>query len=109
MRHMSCLNDINWNSGDGSSRLGYNVPKQRDEYQTMNGLPDTQSDEDDQRPIDESRALTLSAQDQQRFASALLDPAPPLEPAMQRAFERRHKLLLRQAVDTEQPYKPRPD
>ncbi len=42
--------------------------------------------------IDQAEIITLSLADQQAFARALLSPPEPA-PAMERAFERRNKLL----------------
>ena len=47
------------------------------------------------RAIEEQAILRLSAEDQQRFAEALLNP-PPLAPAMKRALQA-HKRLVRES------------
>ncbi len=43
--------------------------------------------------IEQADSVKLSAQDQQAFAKALLDPAKP-NAAMKRAFDRRSRLLV---------------
>jgi uncharacterized protein (DUF1778 family) len=43
--------------------------------------------------IEQADSVKLSAQDQQAFAKALLDPAKP-NAAMKRAFDRRNRLLV---------------
>jgi len=45
-----------------------------------------------QRAIEQSEIIRLSLADQECFAQALLSPSEPT-PALQRAFERRRKLL----------------
>jgi uncharacterized protein (DUF1778 family) len=45
-----------------------------------------------QQAIEQADVIRLSIADQQRFAQALLSPPPP-EPALERAFARRKKLL----------------
>jgi uncharacterized protein (DUF1778 family) len=45
-----------------------------------------------QRAIEQAEVIRLSQADSQRFAEALLSPPPPT-PALERAFERRRKLL----------------
>ena len=45
-----------------------------------------------QRAIEQAEVIRLSQADSQRFAEALLSPAPPT-PALKRAFERRHRLV----------------
>lgn len=45
-----------------------------------------------QRAIEQAEVIRLSQEDQERFAQALLFPPEP-EPALQRAFVRRQKLL----------------
>jgi uncharacterized protein (DUF1778 family) len=45
-----------------------------------------------QKAIEQSEVIRLSLADQQCFAQALLSPPPPA-PALERAFERRSKLL----------------
>jgi uncharacterized protein (DUF1778 family) len=44
------------------------------------------------KTIEEAEILKISAQDQQLFAEALINP-PPLTPAMQRALERNRRLI----------------
>lgn len=44
------------------------------------------------KTIEESSIIKLLAEDQQRFAEALIDPAP-LAPAMERAISHHHRLL----------------
>ncbi len=46
------------------------------------------------KTIEESSLIKLSAEDQQRFAEALIDPAP-LTPAMERAISRHRRLIGR--------------
>ena len=45
-----------------------------------------------QRAIEQAEVIRLSQADSQRFAEALLSPPPPT-PALERAFQRRRKLL----------------
>ena len=45
-----------------------------------------------ERAIQDADILRLSAEDQRRFAEALIDP-PPLAPAMKRAFARHRRLF----------------
>ncbi len=45
-----------------------------------------------QKAINQAGVMRLSLADQERFANALLSPAPAV-PALERAFSRRHKLL----------------
>lgn len=44
------------------------------------------------KTIEDAGLIRLSADDQQRFADALIDP-PPLSPAMRRAIKRHRKLI----------------
>lgn len=44
------------------------------------------------KTIEEAELLRLSAEDQQRFAEAMIEP-PPLAPAMNRAIKRRARLF----------------
>ena len=44
------------------------------------------------KTIQDTELLRLSAEDQQRFAEALIEP-PPLTPAMKRAFDRHRRLF----------------
>jgi uncharacterized protein (DUF1778 family) len=44
------------------------------------------------KTIEDAELLRLSAEDQQRFAEALIEP-PPLAPAMKRAVERHARLI----------------
>ena len=46
-----------------------------------------------QRAIENAEVIRLSLADQQCFAKALLSPAQPPAPALERAFARRGKLL----------------
>ena len=48
------------------------------------------------KTIEEASMIKLSAEDQQRFAESLIDPAP-LTPAMERAISRHRRLLGRRA------------
>lgn len=45
-----------------------------------------------QTAVERASLIRLSLADQEAFAKAILNP-PPLAPAMERAFERRRKLL----------------
>lgn len=45
-----------------------------------------------QRAIEQTELVRLSMADQQRFAQALFDPPSP-SPALERAFERRRRLI----------------
>ena len=45
-----------------------------------------------QRAIEQAGVIRLSLSDQECFAQALLTPPPPV-PALERAFDRRNKLL----------------
>jgi len=45
-----------------------------------------------QHAIEEAEVIRLSRADQERFAQALLSPPPPV-PALERAFDRRSRLL----------------
>lgn len=45
-----------------------------------------------QRAIEQAEVIRLSQADSQRFAEALLSPPPPA-PALERAFERRRRLV----------------
>ena len=47
------------------------------------------------KTIEESTIIKLSAEDQQRFAEALIAPAP-LPPAMERAISRHRRLIRRE-------------
>ena len=44
------------------------------------------------KTIEDADIIKLSAEDQQRFAEALINP-PPLAPAMKRAIERHRRLI----------------
>ena len=44
------------------------------------------------KTIEDAELIKLSAEDQQCFAEALIDP-PPLAPAMQRAIDRHRRLI----------------
>ena len=44
------------------------------------------------KTIEDAEILRLSAEDQQRFADAILNP-PPVAPAMQRAIQRHRRLF----------------
>jgi uncharacterized protein (DUF1778 family) len=46
------------------------------------------------KTVEESSIIKLSAEDQQRFAESLIDPAP-LAPAMERAISRHGRLIGR--------------
>ena len=46
-----------------------------------------------QRAIDQAEVLRLSASDQERFAQARLAPSPAA-PALERAFARRHAMVV---------------
>ena len=48
------------------------------------------------KTIEEASMIKLSAEDQQRFAATLIDPAP-LTPAMERAISRHRRLIGRRA------------
>ena len=47
------------------------------------------------KTIEESTTIKLSAEDQERFAEALITPAP-LAPAMERAISRHRSLIARE-------------
>jgi uncharacterized protein (DUF1778 family) len=47
------------------------------------------------KTIEESAVIKLSAEDQERFAEALIAPAP-LTPAMERAISRHRRLIRRE-------------
>lgn len=46
-----------------------------------------------QRAIEQAEVIRLSQADSRRFAEALLSPPPPT-PALERAFERRRRLVI---------------
>ncbi|MFB1489441.1 MAG: DUF1778 domain-containing protein [Thiocapsa sp. C3-sup] len=48
-----------------------------------------------QRAIEQAEVIRLSQADSQRFAEALLSPPPPT-PSLERAFERRRRLVATQ-------------
>jgi uncharacterized protein (DUF1778 family) len=48
---------------------------------------------DAQRTIEDAQIIRLSVEDQQRFADLLLNPPPPLAPAMKRALKARQRLI----------------